>query len=303
MTNRSAAEASAISQSFEDADKQTATQQQVRTAKVRRRLSSRNEVQAAADAASQYGSPVEGVTEGGTWDQSVLDAQHEQLNASASDHYHATLDRLHSLKSTWSNMVATVWIFGDTSETPNKFNWTKLIDMAPYRNDGGGDPAYTNPDLLGYETREEANEWREQASDLFLTITDACWEYIKRESDQDRGIKVAPLADDGSFGPYTEVALLFEFAECQCQAFATMDDDYPGGWSITRIDIGDVQDADGNIVWDDEEDLILINRYATIKKQLNKADRLQRQSAAESRRRKQADAMTARSKRRGGLVK
>ena len=224
------------------------------------------------------------VVEGRTWKQEVLDARHEQLAASASDHYQATIDRFTHALSTWSDRSATVWLFGDSESTPAKFRWSKLIDLSPYTNDGGGQPLYSYSDLLGYDTAEEANEWREQASDLFLTVADACWAYLKGESDQTRGVKVSPIDDLGRYSDVCLVAILFSFGGYRCQAFAHMDDAYPQNWCIDRIDIGDVVGSEGELVWDSEQDLIEIEVYKRIKVQADKAYKLQRRTVLDNER-------------------
>ena len=222
------------------------------------------------------------VVEGRTWKQEVLDARHEQLAASASDHYQATIDRFTHALSTWSDRSATVWLFGESESTPAKFRWSKLIDLSPFTDDGGGQPLYSYSDLLGFESAEVANQWREQASDLFLTVADACWAYLKGESDEARGVKVSPIDDLGQFGDVCLVAVLFSFGGYRCQAFAHMDEAYPQRFCIDRIDIGDVVGSEGELVWDSEQDLLEIEVYKRIRQQADKAYWLQRQTVRDN---------------------
>ena len=185
-------------------------------------------------------------------------------------------------------------MFGDTPEVPAKFNWNHLVDRHNWINEGGLDPLYTDPELLGYESREAANEWREQMSLLYRTVTSTVWDFIKGERSIDLGLKVSPriLTDDGSttYGPYTNVAVLFEFKNRPCEAFVTLDDSLKASrLDINRVDVG-TED------WGEAENVVRMAKYKIIREHHENADDRLKKEGAKLRAQKQADKLAELSK-------
>lgn len=255
----------------------------------------RHQIKAAVEAASQWGADAAAEqVKALTWDATVLDASHEQLQSTASEHYAAVADRYYNLLTQYSHTKATVLVFGDTPEVPAKFNWNHLVDRHNWINEGGLDPLYTDPELLGYESREAANEWREQMSLLYRTVTSTVWDFIKGERSIDLGLKVSPriLTDDGSttYGPYTNVAVLFEFKNRPCEAFVTLDDSLKASrLDINRVDVG-TED------WGEAENVVRMAKYKIIREHHENADDRLKKEGAKLRAQKQADKLAELSK-------
>ncbi len=250
----------------------------------------RHHIKAAVEAASQYGvDPAAEQVAALSWDQAVLEASHEQLSTTASEHYGAVTDRYYNLLTQYSNTKAIINVFGDTAEVPAKYNWNHLVDRDHYRNEGGLDPLYTDPQLLGYETREAANTWREQMSMLYDIVTSTVWGHLQGERDMELGLKIAPriLTDDGgtTYGPYTNVAVLFEFKGKHCEAFTTLDDSIKASrLDINRVDIGTEE-------WTEAEQAVRMSRYKIIREHHGQADSLLAKEGVKIRQQKQADRM------------
>ena len=253
----------------------------------------RHKIKAAVEAASQYGADAAAEqVRALTWDQAVAEAQHEQLYAQASDLYHAASDRFFGLLTTWSHRMSTTHVFANSPATPAAYNWSHLIDTA-------GDPDYSSGELLGFESQDAANEWREDIGDIRSTAISHLWDYLSNK-DASNGVHLSPLKEDGTYGDHTNVALLFKIGDEHLQVFAHLDDTQPGRWYINRIDIGDVTDSEGVVTWDEDYDAQLMRGYEAVADLHEKADKKQWRAALDTKLAAKEAAIIARRKKKGG---
>lgn len=269
MSNRNIEKQRAISESASTETRLPKTLQRMEKAR------GRHKIKAAVEASSQWGADAAAEqAKALTWDQAVAEAQHEQLYAQASDLYHAASDRFFGLLTTWSHRMSTTHVFANSPATPAAFNWSHLIDA-------DGDPDYGSGELLGFESRDAANEWREDIADIRSTAVSKLWDYL-RDKDVKNGVHLAPLKEDGTYGDHTNVALLFTIGDEHFQVFAHLDDTQPGDWYIDRIDIGDVTDSEGVITWDADYDAELMHGYEAVERLHKVADKKQWRAALDS---------------------